>query len=243
MLNLYLLQTQQLLQNPPAPVSLYATSDLTSWINRARLQVAGDGECVRNYAALALTQGVGVYPFSAIVLNPATGISGVYNIRTAWRVVADGQVWMRPRPFEWFSLYELNNPVPDQGPPEIWSQFGQGVNGSIFVSDVPDTTYTLKLDTVCEPAALADDTTPEIIPYPWTEAVPFFAAYYALLSAQTGARYQDADQMLQRYSQFRDRARAMSTPGVLPTIYPQTPDPTMQNKLGVAPRAPQGRGQ
>ena len=55
-----------------------------------------------------------------------------------------------------------------------------------------------------------DSTTPEAIPYLWTDAVPFFAAYYALLSAQAGQRQGDADRMFARYQEFTNRARRFS---------------------------------
>ena len=38
---------------------------------------------------------------------------------------------------------------------------------------------------------MATDADPEVLPYFWTDAVPFYAAYYALLSAQTGQRMAD----------------------------------------------------
>ncbi len=234
MLNAYLTATRRLIQNPPAPVALYSDADLTSYVNTARGQLAGDSESIRNYATLAISQGVQKYDFSAIVLgSPTAGIKGPLNIRAAWYQVGDGQVWLRPRPWEWFSLYELNNPVPQQGPPKMWTQYGQGVGGSIFVSPVPDTDYVLPLDTMCYPLPLVDDTTAEAIPYPWTDAVPFFAAYYAYLGAQSGARQADAERMMQRYTEFVNRARRSSNPSVSPYIYEQAPDPVRANRLSL----------
>lgn len=234
MLNSYLTRTQQLLQNPGAPISLYTQADLTEYINLARGQLSGDGECIRNYATLPLTGGTQQYSFASIVLGGGTGgIQGVFNIRTGWLQIASGQAWIRPRPFEWFSLYELNNPVPQQGQPKVWTQYGQGVTGNIFVSPVPDQAYTLQLDTLCYPIALVDDTTAEAIPYPWTDAVPFLAAYYAMLSAQSAARQSDADRMFARYEEYRNRARRFSNPTVSPFIYQQSGDPTSTNKLGL----------
>jgi len=37
----YITQTQRLLQNPGAPISLYSTADITSYVNIARGQLAG----------------------------------------------------------------------------------------------------------------------------------------------------------------------------------------------------------
>ena len=85
------------------------------------------------------------------------------------------------------------------------------------------------------PIALVDDTTPEAIPYLWTDAVPFFAAYFALLSAQAGARQAEADRMFARYQEFTNRARRFATPSVLPFIYPQSGNPVQANQLGLQP--------
>ena len=237
MLLAYLNATARLLQNPAAPSPLYSTADLTTYINSARGQLAGEAECIRFMGSLSLTLGTRVYPFSAIVLTggSAAGIQGVLNVRTAWYQVGNGQKWMRPRPFEWFSLYELNSPVPSSGAPQTWAQFAQGALGSIYVSPLPDGAYTLPLDCVCYPIPLVDDSTVEAIPYLWTDAVPYYAAYLALMSAQTGARTQEALGMFKLYSEFVSRARQASTPSVLSAQYAQVPSPVRANQLGIQP--------
>ena len=240
MLALYQQQTNQLLQNPGANANpLYALSDITGFINRARHWLAGDAECVRNYATMPIVAGTRQYPFSDVVLSqpdPAlSGIAGIFNIRLIWYQVGDGQKLLRPRPWAWFSAYLLNNPVPPSGAPRVWTQYGQGEDGSIFIDPIPDGTYTLPLDAVCVPVDLVDDTTIEAIPDPWTGAVCFLAAYYALLSAQSAQRQADGDRMMERYQQFKNKARTQSTPSVLPNQYEQTPSQTRTNLLGIQP--------
>lgn len=240
MLTQYITQTQQLLQNPPAPTSLYPVSSLTSWINTARGQLAGESESIRFIASIPTVIGQQTYPFTSISLTLATGVQGVINVRNMWYGLNKGQKWVRPRGFEWFSLYELNTVNPQSGPPAIWSQYGQGVSGSFYVSPLPDAVYTLYLDCVCYPQALVTDATPEAIPYLWTDAVPFFAAWYALLAAQSAARQADADRMFQRYQDFVNRARRFSTPSTLPGLYPQAPNPLLPAQLGLTPKAGDG---
>lgn len=238
MLNQYLTNTALLLQNPAAPQSLYPTSSLTNFINQARGQLAGDAECIRVFASLPLTPGQRTYPFSSIDTASVEGISGVFQVRQALFSIASGMVWVRPRPFEWFTFYRLNNPVPQPGQPNEWAQFAQGEAGSVYIDPVPDIPYTMNLDTVCVPVPLVDDSTPEAIPYPWTDCVPYFAAYLAFLASQVPARQADGDRMLQRYEEFKNRARRYSTPDVLPSMYPQNLSPVRQNQLGIA--KPQG---
>lgn len=233
-LTAYQTATKLLLQSTTnAAGLLYTDANLTTWINTARGQLSGEAECIRNYATLALTAGTRQYNFSTVTLgSPSTGIQGILRIQQALAGVGSGLVMVYPRPFPYFTLYALNNPVPVTGLPTMWSQFGQGVNGTIFVDPVPDQAYTLTLDTVCYPIPLVDNSTAESIPYPWTDAIPYFAAYYAFMSAQ---RPEDAKRMYQMYEQFVQRARTMSNPDVLPYAYVQTPDQTMPNKLGVQP--------
>jgi hypothetical protein len=258
MLNAYLAATQALLQLPPAPTTLYPTTTLTTFINTGRGQVAGEGECIRFMATLPVVQGQQVINFSDINVNTVnTGIQGVIHVRTVWLQAGVGQIWLRPRSFEWFSLYELNNAAPQPGPPKIWSQFGQGASGNetsagatssgpggtVYLSPVPDSAYTLMLDCVCYPIPLTADVEGEAIPYLWTDAVPYFAAYLALLSAQSAQRQGDANRMFERYTEFMNRARRFSTPDVLPGQYPQNANVTRPNQLGMSPPSGPARGQ
>ena len=234
-LTTYLTATRNLLQNPSAPKSLYATPDLTTYINTARAQLAGESESIRFIASLPVTAGTRVYTFQQISLTGAAGIQLVLNARTLWYLVGAGQRMIRQREFEWFSFYNLNTATPPTGAPAEWAQFGQGADGSIYLSPVPDTTYTIKLDTVCSPSPLLTDSDPEAIPPLWGDAVPYYAAYLALLSSQTGERIGYGEKMFTEYSKFVQRARRAATPSVLPGNFAQTGNPVQQNQLGIAP--------
>lgn len=238
MLNTYLANTQLLLQSTSAQASqLYTTANLTTFINLARSQLAGEARCIRNFASLTLAASTRSYAFSSVVLgSPSTGIQGIFNIWQALVNSGTGYQWMQPRPVPWFTLYFLGLATPNSGKPTTWCQYGQGVTGSILVDPVPAQTYTLLLDTICYPVPLADDTTAEAIPYPWTDCVPFFAAYYALMSAQ---RSQDAEMMYKRYEEYARRARDMSNPDVMTSNYVQSADLTLSNKLGISPQGGQ----
>lgn len=236
MLTQYQNQTAALLQNPAAQNPLYPTTQLTTFINSARGQLAGDAECIRpgtQLFTLALVVGQRNYPFSTIDVSSVNGVAGVFNVRQVLLTIGAGMRWVRPRPFEWFTFYRLNNVVPPSGPTNEWAQLGQGETGGLWVDPLPDNTYQLNIDATCVPIPLVDDSTVEAIPYPWSDCVSYFAAYLALLASQVPARQADADRMLARYEEFKNRARRYSTPSVLPGLYPQNPDPTRINKLGV----------
>lgn len=230
MLSAYLLRVQQLVINPPDTNSLlYSSSDLTKYINTARGQLASEG-VIQVSATLAVTNASQVYPFASIVVTGTSGVAAVLNVRQMQYQVSGGAVNVAPRPWPWFRYYNLGK-VAVPGPPTEWAQYGQGEQGSLYVTAL-DTNYTLAIDTVCLPINLVDDTTPEAIPYPWTDAVPYYAAYLAYTSDQRRA---DADEMFKEYQMFVDRARKFSTPSVLPGTYQQqSTDPTKANRLGLA---------
>ena len=257
MLTSYLTQTARLLQNPGAPIALYSQSDLQSYVNISRGQLAGEANCIRVLGTISTVIGQRNYNFSAISLGTpsVTGVQGIIHIRSIRYAVGQGYKRLEPRAWPWFELYYLNNPVPTSGAPVNWSQYGQGsaglggitgegtgslATGSFFIDPIPDLIYSLTCDCVCYPIALSADTDFEAIPYLWTDAVPFYAAYYALLSAQTSARMADAERYFQYYQQFVQRARNAATPDVLRYDYEQIPDPTALSQMGLS--QPRGGG-
>lgn len=234
MLATYQSEVQALLQAPNSPQPLVSEALLTSNINIARNQVAGEGECIRNYATLIVGPSTQQYPFSEITLAAnSPGVGAVLNVRKAARTIGigPGQVRMFGREFEWFENFVLAQSAPLPGPPRYWAQYGQGTGGTIFVS-LPDGSYTLALDCVCLPVALQDDTTPEAIPELWQDAVPYYAAW---LSMQDLQRQADAEIMMKRFEDLMGRARRLATPSVLPHQFAGGPDLVLQGRLGMQP--------
>lgn len=234
MLNTYITRVQRLLQNPQAPTSLYTTADITDYINMARGQLAGEAECIRYQATFSAAAGTRTYAFSSLSTGVAatTGIQGVIHVRSLFYSIGSGQLWVTPRSWEYFEFYFLNNAVPDSGAPQRWAQYGQGsapsINfggGSLYLDPLPDTSYTMTADCVCYPINLVLDADREAIPYLWTDAVPFLAAYYAYLSSQGGARQAEADRMYGYYQTYVERARKAVNPSVLRSQYEQAPQP------------------
>lgn len=251
MLDEYVTRTQRLLQNPAPATGLYSTALVTDYVNIARKQLAGEGQCIRRIGTIPTVVGQREYSFAAINVGvPATtGIEAVYNVRRINYATGDGQQYITPRPWEWFDQYCMNNPVPvdynatpGSNPPISWAQYGQGSaapvtggpgqSGSFYLDPIPDDVYTLYCDCVCYPITLDTDAAVEAIPFPFTDAVPFFAAYYALLAAQLQARRADAEAYYGYYQTFLERARNISNAAVLTWQYEQAPDPAQQGKAG-----------
>ena len=94
------------------------------------------------------------------------------------------------------------------------------LRAAILAEGVPYVVYlssigggTLWVDLVAIPVALADDTTPDAVPWPWTDAVPMLAAWYAYMAFQ---RQADADMFMGRYRELMHRARSEVTSTMLP---------------------------
>jgi hypothetical protein len=200
-----------LFQAATSVVPLISTPQLDANINSARAQVAAEGECIRATGTLTLSPSVQGYAFSSITTgNPA--IPTVIAIRSC----SIGPLPLDVRGWEWFAAYYLGRS--GNGSPRIVAQQGQGVSGTVFFAPIPTGSATASFDAVCLPEPLVDDSTPEAIPYPWTDAVPFWATWLCMMNAQ---RQADADMMFSRYEQIMMRlARMGSTPSELPSSMP-----------------------
>lgn len=227
-LNTYLQNTRLLMKDES--FTMVNDFNLVRYVNQARGQIAGEAECIRNYATLSVDNTGQQYAFSAITLAaPSTGIQGVLNVRKITFSVGSGQQRVIGREWEWFQNFILGNPAPTAGQPAFWAQYGQGAAGTIFVN-LLDGAYTLALDTVCYPAALTADGDTEVIPYQWTDAIPYYAAYVAYLEQQDAEK---AEGMFKLYQMYMQRARAAATPSVLPHQFEQAPDMVMAGRLGI----------
>ena len=102
------------------------------------------------------------------------------------------------------------------GQPVMWAQYAQGEIGSVYLQPVPTTALPMDWDCVCTPIDLVDDTTAEAIPYPWTDSVPYFAAYLAFMNSR---RPEEAKNMYAIYDEMMKEARTVSEPSFIPSYY------------------------
>lgn len=154
----------------------------------------------RNSAAQAINSGV-------------NQIVGVMSVSVSWgsmKPMLDRRTWtdFQANFRAWTTGYV--------GQPAVWAQYGQGVNGSIYLCPMPAQVLNMDWDCFCEPIALVDDTTVEALPFPWTDAVQYYAAHLAYANSQ---RQADADAMMKLYVDNMKRARAMSDPSFIPSPY------------------------
>lgn len=217
MLYSYLQAAQQLMSD--LKEQLIPPALLITYINRARSQLASEGECIRVTATQTLTNNVQSYPFSGFTIS-ASGVASALAVRLA-SITPNGSsvaTILESRSYEWlYSYYIAGGTAETTGVPKRWAQQGQGSAGTIFLDPIPNAAHVLSMDVAALPSALVLDTDPEALPYPWQDAVPFFAAFYGFMYAQQ----QDlADRMFARAEMFIGRARKQSTPTVLPRNQP-----------------------
>jgi len=118
----------------------------------------------------------------------------------------------QPRNWEWFTINYFGSGDVAAGP-NTWSQFGDGVNATIYLYPTPNVNQSLTIDVASFPLELESDAAVEAIPFPWTRCVKYYAAYLAYLGIM---RMADADIMLNQFNLFMQQSRVMNRATVLP---------------------------
>lgn len=163
--------------------------------------MALDGECIRTLGNTTVGAGVVSIPIANLITLTNSGQPVV--VRNAWV----GGVRVDIRPWDWFVVYNLEQPP---GVYPVMAHHGAGVLTYLYVSSSGG---PLMADVVALPLNLVDDTTPDHVPFPWSDAVPFYAAWYAYMALQ---RQADAEVSMGRYRELLRRARAEVTSTALP---------------------------
>lgn len=175
-------------------------------------------------AFVAAQPGQEVYTFQSV--NPIIqannpGVSSIISLQSV--AVAWGS-WKPVQRFmgAWsaFQAYCRAWNVGQENFPTVWSQYGQGESGSIYLFPIPSVVAQMDWDCYCFPLDLNTDEDFEAIPHPFTEAIPYYAAYLGYLKAQN---MEMAEKMRQLYRENMAEARAFVSPAMVPDFYPQDP--------------------
>jgi hypothetical protein len=153
-----------------------------------------------------------VYPFSSVnplVATSGSGVSSILSVNSISLIFATFRYTLIRLSFSRYQAYVRNYTAGYLDVPVVFTQFAQGGGGSVYLYPLPNQQYQMEWDTCCLPSPLLVDTDIEALPYPWTDAVPFLAAYYAFSGKQ---RFTDADRMWAEFEKFMKRARQMSNP-------------------------------
>lgn len=125
------------------------------------------------------------YAFSDIYLGAWPGVDSIYMIKSVSVIYTNYRYSL---PMYAFSVYQAmirQYPYQYQYVPSFASQFGQGVGGTFFAYPLPSQTYQWEFDCFCLPQdMLLDNSIPEVIPQPWTDAVQYMAVQLAFQELQ-----------------------------------------------------------
>ncbi len=214
-LNAYLTDTSRILHDPNNVN--FSVSDLTAYINTGRGQIANTTQCVRKLNIVTLNSAQETYSLpnpNASGVGQAIAILGIAVPWGTYKPTLDRYSWQ-----DFQSYFRLFTGTVS-GFPECYGQMGDASNGLVYFFPIPGQTFASEWDCAHTVLPLAADTDPEALPYPFTDAVPYYAAYRALLNAQ---RYQESKAMKAEYADFMKAARAATNPLFVGTAYPDVP--------------------
>jgi hypothetical protein len=213
-----------------AITSYTITNPGSGYLYLPNVTVSGDGTGATAVAALQFSMQAieeqELYQFSDIpvaTLYPgAKSILAVLNVAVIWQNI---RYVANQLSFSQFQAMVRSYTNPNFLYTPFWfTQYGQGTSGSFYIYPVPDQNYPMELDTLLLPADLNSDADPEVIPDPWTAAVPFYAAYLALLTTNEPQRVALAfryfnEQNGGMFNMMMRRARAFSQPRLVSSWY------------------------
>jgi hypothetical protein len=158
-----------------------------------------------------IIQGQEVYPFSSIDTSMFPGVGSVYYVNGVAVIYAN---WRYSPQYCSFSKYQAKirtyTTASYQYVPAFFTQYQRGTQGDLYFYPPPSQVYPVELDCLCLPVDLIDDTTPEALPYPWTDAVKFFASGLCYLDLQSSNK---AREQFEMYDSFMHRYGAYAQPG------------------------------
>jgi hypothetical protein len=103
--------------------------------------------------------------------------------------------------------------------PGWFAQYGEGPTGAIYLAPVPTQSLPMEVDLTVIPSPLLTDNDVDPIPYPWRDAVSYWAAMLALLQQQ---RREDAAAMQALFAAELPLCAAVVCPQMIQTAYGAT---------------------
>lgn len=162
------------------------------------------------------TAGVELYTFAAAATSLAnTAVKGIVDILGLSAAYSGTKLTLNECSFTELQAYVRSFSM-GQMYPVIWAKYAQGESGSFYLGPVPGDQYAIEADCVCTPVDLVDDTTVDLIPDAWNEAVFYYAAF---LAYQNAARTDDAKMAFSEYDRLLMTARGSTTSVMIPSLY------------------------
>lgn len=151
------------------------------------------------------------YRFADVDLSTFPGVKEILNVRLVTTIYAQIRYPVIATSFDDYKANIANFPLQFTFVPWFTGQLGQGASGSLFMYPVPNGIYQQEWDCICLPDDLVNNNSPEAIPDPWTEAVPYFALHLAYNELQNTEK---AQYYLQLYLQYLRTYSVGARPGM-----------------------------
>lgn len=240
MLAAYISEVQGHLNDPQG--QFFTLPQLTGFINRARRRIAAVSGCIRVIPPGTTTQpSQEVYPFAAWRSNVqaicpqaqsilacrslAIGIGGQWEQndigqwsiqKGTWKPLWKRIVWtdFQAR----FRIYggTFYGTISQPG---WYAQYGEGPLGALYLAPIPSIVAPLEVDLTLIPSPLLTDDDIEPIPYPWVDAVSYWAACLAYMQQQ---RKEDAQAMAELFNSDLPMCASVVCPQLIQNAYGAT---------------------
>jgi hypothetical protein len=235
MLANYITETRNLLNDSEG--QFFREPTLINYINRSRRRIAYVSGCVRVVPPNVLTVPMQeVYPFSDWIPLVQGAVEGTQSI-LACRSVSIGlggkwqngkivggtwkPTWKRVPWTDFQARFRIYNNtfIGSFTEPGWWSQFNNGPTGAIYLAPIPSVVNPMEVDLTLIPQPLLTDRDLDPIPYPWQDAVCYWAAVMCLLQQQ---RATDAQAMAQLFNSDLPMCAAVVCPQMIANAYGAT---------------------
>lgn len=219
----YLASTRRHLKD--ASAAYWTDTNLAAYINEGTKKVAVDAGHLRYVITSQVVANQRDYPITFPTPLPtvagSVGFAAIIGFYDIWVIATGGPVGtrMRLRNPSWQEIQAFTNQWTSAiGIPEAWAKLGAA---QISLGPTPALNYFLEFGCKLIPAPLVATTDADPSPYPFTEPVPYYAAYLAKIEQQEyneAKNFYNADPPYGLYQQRLLEAIA-STPDVIPDIY------------------------
>ncbi len=170
----YITETRRLLHD--ANANFWTDSELTDYINEARNHLVQDTGCNRVLQSYTIPISTETINFS--VLPQGNNTIDCLNVNLYW---GNSRIPLRYLAWTNFNA-QLRYWQNYTGRPVAFSMYGPK---TIYIGPVTDQAYVAEFDTVVLPTALVTAGETDPLPSPFTESVPFYAAYKAKYKEQS----------------------------------------------------------
>lgn len=155
-------------------------------------------------------EGQEVYPFAGVDTSMWPGVDAIFAVLSVSIIYANYRYSLPQYSFSTYQAYIRQYPFQYQYVPTICAQYGQGTDGSIYFYPIASQPYQMEWDCLCLPSDLIRDQDYEALPRPWTDGVPYMAAYFAFMDLQN---FNSARFMSSEFDRFMTRYGAYARPG------------------------------